>query len=121
MAGEGGCFSGGEGDYFEIEALEKWEKAGEFGGFTRLREGDDGIAIGNEAEVAVEGVLGIENNSGGACGVESGGDFMADVAGFPDADDHDFAAILDGFEKEGDRSGKIFVETLDDLLEGFDF
>ena len=86
-----------------------------------MREGDDGVAIGDETKVAVEGILRIEDDGGGSGGVEGGGDFVADVAGFPDADDDDFAPVLDGVEEECDGAGKIFVEIGGDLLQGFDF
>jgi hypothetical protein len=43
----------------------------------------------------VQRVHAVEHHGGGAGAGERGGDFGADVAGFADADDDDFAALLE--------------------------
>jgi hypothetical protein len=45
----------------------------------------------------VERVHAVEDDAGRAGAGERGGDFRADIAGFTDADDDDFAAATEGF------------------------
>ena len=44
----------------------------------------------------------VEHDAGRAGAGERGGDFLADVAGFADADDDDFAALLERFDNDFD-------------------
>ena len=121
VAGESGVLSAGEGDEMDAGSFEEGEEVEKFGGFAGLGEGEDGVAIGDEAEVAVEGVLGIEDDGGGSGGVEGGGDFVADVSGFSDADDDNFALGVEGCAEDIDGGGEAGAEAGGHGFDGFDF
>jgi hypothetical protein len=118
---EGGIGGAGESDEFGGETFEVGEEVEEFIGFAAVAEGDDGVALADDAEVAVEGVLGIEDDGGGAGGIEGGGDFMGDIVGFSDTDDDDFTVIIEGFLEGLDGGGKAVVDASEEALEFIDF
>ena len=72
----------------------------DFIGLAAVTEGEDHITRGDQAEIAMEGVLGVENHGGGAGAVQGGGDFVGDVAGFANTADDDFPAGADGGAEE---------------------
>ena len=52
----------------------------------------------------MEGVEGIQDDGGGTGGIEGGGDLVADVSGFPHADNDDLAALVERFLQQLDGS-----------------
>ena len=58
----------------------------------------------------MQGVHAVEHDSGGTGAGERGGDFLADVAGFADADDDDFGAPAQRFDNHFHRAVKRGVE-----------
>jgi hypothetical protein len=65
----------------------------------------------------VQRVHAVQNDGGGAGAGERGGDFGADVAGFSDADDDDFAALLERGDDGFDGGVKRLVELRADGFE----
>ena len=62
-------------------------------------------------------VLRIEHHRGATRRVERGGDFLADVAGFPDADDDDLAAFVERVVQQVHGGDEISVQPRGHLLE----
>ena len=75
-------------------------------------QGEDDVAIGHHAEIAVQRVERIEHDRGRTGAGEGGGDFSADVSGFPDPEDDDLAARFDRFFDQLDRAGEVFIQPL---------
>ena len=117
---ESGIGGAGEGDDFDGETFEEGEEVEEFVGFAAIAEGDDGIAFADDAEVSVEGILGIEDDGGGAGGIESCGDFVGDIVGFPDPDDDDFAPGVEGIVEDLDGGREVVVDASEEALELID-
>ena len=69
-------------------------KAKELRRFPRITEGDDAVAGVDKPKIAVDRILTIEDGGGGPGRVQGGGEFAADVAGFPDPDDEDLRPPL---------------------------
>ncbi len=80
-------------------------------------QGEDDVAVGHHAEVAVQRVQGIEHHRGRTGAGEGRGDLVPDVARFSHAEHHDFAARLDRFLDQVDRLGKIVVQAVAQPLE----
>ena len=89
-----GIAAAGHGDQFHIEAGQRRKDVEEFGRLTAVAEGEDDVAVGDQPEVAVEGVEGIEDNGGGTRAGQGGGNFVADMAGFAHAANDDFTAVV---------------------------
>ena len=100
---EGGVGAAGHGDKFHVKTGQRREDVEEFRRFPAVAESKDDVAVGDQAEIAVEGVEGIEDNRGGPCAGQGGGNFVADVAGLAHAANHDLAAMVDtrfeGFDR----------------------
>ena len=95
-----------EGDERVGEALERGKEVEELFGFAAVGEGEDGVAGGDHAEVAVDGFGGVEEVGGSAGGAEGGGDLAGDDADFADAGEDDAAAVADAVEEEIDGRGE---------------
>jgi len=95
---QGGLRITGDGDQVGVESFQYGKKVGDFFGFAGIAEDEKEIAVVDQAEVAVKGIDGIEDHTGGAGACKGGGDFAADMPGFTDAEDDDFVATLDGLE-----------------------
>ena len=85
------------------------------GGFAGLGKHD--VAIGDHAQIAMQSVRGIEHDGRRPCAGESGGDFCADLSGFPDTENDNFPSGIDRFLNQLDRTGEIFAQTLPEPLE----
>jgi hypothetical protein len=104
--GEGGGGFAAERDDGRAEVLEGGQEGEEFFGFAGGGEGEDEVAGGDHAEVAVEGLGRMEVVGGGAGGAESGGDLARDEAGFADAEEDEFVIARGGFEDLLDGGGE---------------
>lgn len=102
VAGKRGFQAAGEGNDFYREAFDGGKQIQQFIGFARIAESNHDVAVVDDAEVAVERVHAVEDDGGRASAGEGGGDFGADVAGFTDANNDDFATPAEGFADERD-------------------
>jgi len=124
--GERGGGGSGEADDGHAEAGEDGQQAEQFFGLAGVGEGEDEVAAGEHAEVAVEGFDGMEEAGGGSGGVHGGGDFAGDDAGFSDAGEGDAMAAGSGLreQREGgvERRFHLAFEAVGETLErgGFD-
>ena len=62
-------------------------------------------------------IRGIEHDGGRTRARESGGDFRADVSGFPNAENDNFPSGIDCFPDQFDRAGEIFAQSIAEPLE----
>ncbi len=69
----------------------------------------------------MHGFDGMHEDGAGSCGRERGGHFLADMAAFADAGDHELAAAGDGVEASSDAIGEWLAEVRADGLEPFYF
>ena len=108
-----------------MQAGERGEEAEELVGFAGVGEGQEDVAGEDGAEVAVESFNRVKEGGGGAGGVERGGDFACDDAGFADAGEDDVVAAggACGEEGEGLLEGGLHggVEALGEFVEGAGF
>lgn len=109
--GEGAAGVAGEGNDAHVKSGEGGQDIDQLFSFAAGGEGEDDVAIGDDAEVAVERVQGIEDDCGGAGGSERGGDLLADVAGFADAADDYFAPGFHAGADEIDRLAEGVTEA----------
>jgi len=118
---EGGGGAAGDGDERGGEAPEGGQEAKELFGLAAVGEGEDGVAGGDHAHVAVDGFGGVEEVSGRAGGAKGRGDLAGDDAAFADAGEDDAAIAPGGFEElvdglsEGSEHGA--VEAKGQLVE----
>src|SRR5439155_10998216 len=71
-------------------------------------------------EVAVQRVDGVEHDAGRAGAGESGGDLVAEVAGFAHAGDDEFVAIAQRRDDQFDRGREVGIEPRARLAQGVD-
>ncbi len=95
-----------EADERVADALDIGEKAEDFFRFTAGRERNDDIALGEHAEVAVDGFRRVKKDRGAAGGAECGGNLLCDDAALAHSGDDDAAARLTALENEGDGAFK---------------
>ena len=123
--GEGGGRAAADGDEAGLEALEEGQEGEELFGFAACGEGDDEVAGGEHAEVAVEGFGGMEEVGGGSGGAEGGGDLAGDDAAFADAGEEDAVMCFRGGDEEVDGLGEGFcggaIEAIGEIVEGGGF
>src|SRR5947208_1835383 len=84
------------GDDLDGKPFQSRNEVEQFFRFPRIAEGQDDVAVIDDAEIAMKGIDTVEHDAGGARAGEGGGNFLADVAGLADAEDDDFAALLEG-------------------------
>jgi hypothetical protein len=87
--GEAGVGCARECDEGGGEPFEDREDEEELFGFAAVREGDDGVAGRDHAEVSVDGFGGVEEVSGSSGRAEGGCDLLSDDAGFADSGEED--------------------------------
>ena len=94
------------------EAFRRWLVVPDEAG---LQEPDREIILSDarddDPEIAVEGVEGVEDDGRGAGAREGRSDFIADVAAFPDPDDDDFSAVIDGIPKDFHRFNQFVAQA----------
>ena len=124
-AGEGGGGVAAESDEREVEAMGDRKEGEEFFGFAAGGEKEEGVRGGEHAEVAVEGLGGVEEVGGGSGGAEGGGDLPRDQATFADAGEEERTAGSDGAFEEVEGRGEglmeVGVETVSEGGEGGGF
>ena len=106
-----------DGDDLDLKPRDGRQDPQHFLGLAAGAQGEDDVAVGHHAEVAVQRVQGIEHHRGRAGAGEGGGDLVPDMARFPHAEHHDFAARLDRLLDQVDRLGKIVVQAVAQPLE----
>ena len=110
-AGQGGLGGAGHGDDADRESFESRNEVQQFLRFPRVTQGENEVAVVDDAEVAMECIDTAEHHAGGSGTGEGGGDFAADVAGLADADDDDFAALPQRADDEIDGRVEVLVEV----------
>ncbi len=120
-ARQGGIHPAGDGNERDVEAQQRGQEIDQFIGLAAGAQREDGVAIGDDAEVAMHGIHGIEHHRGRTRAGERGGDFFADVAGFADADHDNLAAGVDHAPQRLDRAGEVVVQPVAHALELVDF
>ena len=85
---------------FTEKRFARGQQIEEFLRFAGITERDDEGAVIDDAEVAVEIVHAVEGDAGRTDAGKGGGDLVADVAGFANADDDDFAAAAQGVHRQ---------------------
>ena len=95
----------------QTHADERREHREQFLGFPAVTQRQDDIALRHHAEVAVQGIQGIQDHGGRAGAGEGRGDFLSDVPGFSDAEHHDFPPVFDGGLDQVHRLREIFAQA----------
>ena len=111
----------GERNDFDREPFQRGKQVQQLLRRARITQRQHHVPIVDQAEVAVEGVHGVEDDAGGAGAGERGGDLLADVAGFADAHHDDLAPLLERFDEDFDRDGEGAVQLRPHGLEGLQF
>ena len=93
----------GHGDDLHGESPDGRQKVDQLVGLAGVAQGEQDVAVVEDAEVAVHGVDGVEQHGGRAGAGEGGGDLAADVAGFADAEDDDFLSLGQGGDDQFHR------------------
>ena len=94
---------------FYREALDRGEQVEQFIRFTGITQGEDDVAVVDDAEVAVEGVHAVEDDTGRA-GAGSVAAISRRHCRFADTDNDNFAAPAEGFADEGYGGVKGLIE-----------
>ena len=103
--GEGGGVASAEADKRDADAFEGGDELEQLVGFAGVRESEDDVAAGEDADVAVEGFGGVQKVRGGAGRDHRGGDFARDEAAFADAAEDHAVVGLGGVDDE--RAGGV--------------
>ena len=110
VPGERGFQVAGEGDDLDGKPFQRGQQVQQLLRLAGITQREDHVAVVDDADIAMQGVHAVEDDTGGAGAGEGGGNFLADVAGFADADDDDFSPALDGFHDGVDCVGKRAIE-----------
>ena len=102
----------GEGDGGEPEPFETGKEAEEVLGLAAVADEQAEIALAAEPEVAVQGLVGIEEGGGNGGGIEGPGQLEADGDVFADAGEDEFLAGVAGGLEKADRLDEALVEPL---------
>lgn len=97
-----------EGDEGAAKGAEGGEELEQFGGGAGPGDEEDGVAGREDADIAVDGFGGVEEDGGEACRGEGGGEFPGDVAGLADASEDD---LMTGRGEAGSGVFKVMVEA----------
>ena len=89
-----------DGDESGVEAFESGKQPEKLLGFTAIGERENGIARGEHAEVAVDGLGCVQEVGGRAGGAQRGGDLACDDTALADAGNNDAAAAIGGLKKQ---------------------
>jgi hypothetical protein len=97
------------------------EQLEELFGFAGVAQGDEDVAGGEDAEVAVEGFRGMQEMRGRAGGAEGGGDLAGDEAGLADSGEDGAVAGAHGLGEElGDAVEPVAHGAVEALGEEFE-
>ncbi len=123
--GEGRLHVADEGDEGVAHALQSGQEAQDLLGFAAGGEGDDHVAFGDHAEVAMDGFGRMKEERRAAGGTEGGGDLLGDDAAFTHAGDDDAAARLSALDDAVDGALEVGghgpVEALGEGQQRFGF
>ena len=89
--------------------------------FSGVAEREDNIAVVHHAQIAMDGIDGVEPHAGAAGAGESGGDFAADVSGFANSNHHDFTPLAQSLDDEFDCLIEPGIELRTDRFERCQF
>ena len=97
------------------------EKGHHLGCLARVAECDDDIAIGEETEIAVQGVLAAKGDGRRSGAVQGGDQFFADAFGFSHANHDDFLLVSESFLQGLNCEAETIIEAIGEPLELGDF
>ena len=84
--------------------LQRRQQIQQFLRFAGIAQRQNHVAVVDDPQVAVQRIHAVEHDAGRAGAGQRGGNFLADVARFADADDDDFAALAQGLDDHFDRA-----------------
>ena len=93
----------------------------QLGGGPALGDGDDHILLADHAEVAVQGVCGVQEGSRRASAVQGGHGLPGHVRTFSDAREDESSARFSLLENERNRVVKVLAESLGQARNGLGF
>ncbi len=106
--GEGGVAVAEEGDEGAAEGAEGGQEMEQFGGGAGAGEEENWVAGGEDADIAMDGFGGVEEDGGKASGGERSGELFGDAAGLADAGEDDLVA---GGGEAGGGLFRVMVEA----------
>lgn len=109
--GEGGIGAGGEGYGGEAKAFEGGEEAKEVLGFAAVADEESEVALAAQAEVAVQGLIGIEERGGDGGGIKGATELGTDGNIFADPGEDQFAIAGAGLVDQVDGTDKPVIEA----------
>jgi len=114
VGGQRGVGLAQQGHYFHALALDERQKGAELVGLAAFRDDDGRVAAAHQAQVAVEGVGGVEEEGRRPGRGQCGRDLLADEAGLADpGDDH----LVPGAQQQLHRLGEIRIEPRGQLAQ----
>ena len=109
------------GDKGNLPGLQQGQELDQLRGGPALGDGDDHILLSDHAEVAVQGIGGVEECGRRAGAVEGGHGLPGHVGTFPDAREDESPARFSLLENEGNRAVKVLAESLGQARNGLGF
>jgi hypothetical protein len=85
----------GERNYFDGKSFQRGQQIEQFIRLAGIAQRENHVAVIDDAHVPVQRVHAVQHDAGRAGAGQCGGDFLPDVAGFADANDDNFAALLE--------------------------
>ena len=109
IAGDG---NDGSGPLFDVR-----EERSHLGSFPAIAQCDDEVVGGEDAKIAMKGILAAEIHRRSTGAVEGGHEFFSDAFGLSDTDDDDFLLTIQRFVQGFDCFGKVFVNSVGQKLQ----
>lgn len=109
-AHQGGIGERSHGDHTDAQALEVRDDANQVLSFAAIADENGEIPLAAKAEIAMQGLIGVEKGGWHAGAVEGAGKFLADGHIFTDAGENEFVAGGDALLKLVDHISEALVE-----------
>ena len=109
------------GDEGNLPGLQQGQQLDQLGGGPALGDRDDHILLSDHAEVAVQGVGGVQERGWSAGAVQGGHGLPGHVRTFSDAREDESPARFSLLENEGNRVVKVLAESLGQARDGLGF
>jgi hypothetical protein len=101
----------------DLVAFEGGQQVQQLLGFAAVAEGQYGVAVGHDAEFAVHGVGGVQEDGRAARAGQGGGDLLADGDVLAHAGDHDLAPRGQGGQQPVHRLVKVLAQGVPHLVQ----
>lgn len=109
---EGGVLDSGNGKRDDAQAAERRNQPQKVLRFSRVADEETQIALSAQSEVAVQGLVWVEEGGGDPCRVEGSGQFQADGNVFPDPRENELSALIPDLPEEVDSFYKLTVKAV---------